>query len=92
MTVTGQAIYVLIMFIILLILRKKTKMQGRQSRFLNLILGMDPISMLRAKGEVTKPFDNGTNYEHLKYYGGTKEINRYQAVVNVSKVVEQQTK
>lgn len=63
-------------------------MGGRQSRFLNLILGMDPISMLLAKGEVAKPFDNGTNYEHLKYYGGTKEINRYRAVVNVSKVVE----
>lgn len=67
---------------------EKTKMEGRQSRFLNLILGMDPISMLQAKGEVAEPFDNGTNYEHLKYYGGTNEINRYRAVVNVSKVVE----
>ena len=67
---------------------EKTKMEGRQSRFLNLILGMDPVSMLRAKGEVAKPFDNGSNYEHLQYYGGTREINRYRAVVNVNKVVE----
>ena len=49
---------------------------------------MDPISVLRSRGEVAKPFDNGTNYEHLQYYGGTKEINRYRAVVNVTKVVE----
>ena len=67
---------------------EKTKMEGRQSRFLNLILGMDPVSMLKAKGEAAKPFDYGSNYEHLQYYGGTREINRYRAVVNVSKVVE----
>ena len=35
---------------------EKSKIEGRQSRFLGLILGMDPISMLRAKGQIAKPF------------------------------------
>ena len=67
---------------------EKSKIEGRQSRFLGLILGMDPISMLRAKGQIAKPFYNGPHYDHIQYWGGTKEWNRYRAVVNVTNVVE----
>lgn len=63
-------------------------MEGRQSRFLGLILGMDPMSMLRASGKIAKPFDNGPHYDHIQYWGGTREVNRYRAVVNVKNVVE----
>ena len=63
-------------------------MEGRQSRFLGLILGMDPMSMLRASGKIAKPFDNGPHYDHIQYRGGTREVNRYRAVVNVKNVVE----
>ena len=67
---------------------EKSKMEGRQSRFLGLILGMDPISMLRASGQIAKPFDNGHHYDHIQYWGETRELNRYRAVVNVTNVVE----
>ena len=67
---------------------EKSKIEGRQSRFLGLIIGMDPISMLRASGQIAKPFDNGPHYDHIQYWGGTREVNRYRAVVNVTNVVE----
>ena len=67
---------------------EKAKMEGRQSRLLNLILGLDPVSMLRATGESAKPFDSGPDYDHIQYWGGTREVNRYRAVVNVKNVVE----
>ena len=52
---------------------EKSKMEGRQSRFLGLILGMDPMSMLRASGKIAKPFDHGPHYDHIQYRGGTRE-------------------
>ena len=61
---------------------EKSKVEGRQSRFLGLIRGMDPISMLRASGQIAKPFDNGPHYNHIQYWDGTREVNRYRAVVN----------
>ena len=61
---------------------EKSKAEGRQSRFLGLILGMDPISMLRASGQIAKPFHNGPHYDHIQYWDGTREVNRYRAVVN----------
>ena len=67
---------------------EKAKMEGRQSRFLNLILGMDPLFMLRTSGQAAKPFYNGPDYDRIQYWGGTREVNRYRAVVNVKEVVE----
>ena len=67
---------------------EKSKVEGRQSRFFGLILGMDPISMLRPTETIAKPFDNGPHYDHIQYHNGTREINRYRAVVNVKNIVE----
>ena len=38
--------------------------------------------MLRAPGQIAKPFDNGPHYDHIQYWDGTREVNRYRAVVN----------
>ena len=46
---------------------EKAKMEGRRSRFLNLIPGMDPLFMLRATEKTAKPFDNGPDYDHIQY-------------------------
>lgn len=61
---------------------EKSRVEGRQSRFLGLILGMDPISMLRASGQMAKPFDDRPDYDHIQYWNGTREVNRHRAVVN----------
>ena len=63
-------------------------MEGRQSRFLGLILGMDPLCALRASGQIAKPFHNGPHYDQIQYWSGTREINRYRAVMNVKNVVD----
>ena len=44
---------------------EKSKVEGRQSRFLGLILGMDPLSALRASGQIAKPFRNGPHYDQI---------------------------
>ena len=56
---------------------EKSKIEGRQSRFLGLIIGMDPISMLRASGQIAKPFDNGPHYDHIQYWGGEDEFHDF---------------
>ena len=43
---------------------------------------MDPISMLRASGQIAKPFDDRPHYDHIQYWNGTREVNRHRAVVN----------
>ena len=68
--------------------REKSKVEGRQSRFLGLILGMDPLSALRASGHIAKPFRNGPHYDQIQYWSGTREINRYRAVMNVKNTVD----
>lgn len=55
---------------------------------MGLILGMDPMTMLKATGKAAKPFANGTAYDHIKYYSGTREVNRYRAVTTVKNVLE----
>ena len=67
---------------------EKSKVEGRQSRFLGLILGMDPLSALRASGQIAKPFHNGPHYDQIQYWSGTREINRYRAVMNVKNTVD----
>ena len=64
---------------------EKSKVEGRQSRFLGLILGMDPLSALRASGQIAKPLNH---YDQIQYWSGTREINRYRAVMNVKNVVD----
>ena len=44
--------------------------------------------MLKATGKAAKPFANGTAYDHIKYYSGTREVNRYRAVTTVKNVLE----
>ena len=67
---------------------EKSKVEGRQSRFLGLILGMDPLFTLRASGQIAKPFRNGPHYDQIQYWSGTREINRYRAVMNVKNTVD----
>ena len=72
----------------LTITTEKSKVEGRQSRFLELILGMNPLSALRASGQIAKPFHNGPHYDQIQYRSGTRAINRYRAVMNVKNVVD----
>ena len=67
---------------------EKSKVEGRQLRFLGLILGMNPLSALRASGQIAKPFRNGPHYDQIQYWSGTREINRYRAVMNVKNTVD----
>ena len=67
---------------------EKSKVEGRQSRFLGLILGMDPLSALRTSGQMAKPFHNGPHYDQIQYWSATREINRYRAVMNVKNTVD----
>ena len=67
---------------------EKSKVEGRQSRFLGLILGMDPLSALRASGQIAKPFHNGPHYDQIQYWSGTRERNRYRAVMNGKNTVD----
>lgn len=67
---------------------QKVKLEGTQSRFLSLILGMDPSTMLKATEETVKRFENGTDYEKIHYYSGTREANRYRSVTLVRNVMK----
>ena len=64
------------------------KQEGRQSRFLSLILGMEPIIMLKATGKAAKPFADGTDYDHIQYCNENREANRYRALTAVKNVPE----
>lgn len=44
--------------------------------------------MLKATGKAAKPFANGTADDHIQYYSGIREANRYRAVTTVKNVLE----
>ena len=67
---------------------EKSKVEGRQSRFLGLILGMDPLSALRASGQIAKPFHNGPHYDQIQYWSFkykklSHSVNQFTFVVKV---------
>ena len=60
----------------------------RMTQFFTLILGMDDKRSKQIRGELTKPFRNGTTHESLLYWAGTREPQRFNLIQRLEDVEE----